>query len=73
MYTEGESTIVIEYKVDSDFPTLEFSIEKWKQTIKDGTPRKDILMMKDSGLNAKYRYYVDNKLIKEVVISKDEW
>ena len=73
MYTEGESTIVIEYNVDSNFPPLEFSIEKSKQTIKDGTPIKDILMMKESSLNAKYRYYIDNKLIKEVVISKDEW
>ena len=70
MYEEGESTIVAEYDVKEWFPV---SDEELKHNIKLATPREGKAMLIESGLNAKYRYYFNDNLVKEVMITADEW
>ena len=70
IYNEGESTIVMEYNI-RDY--IFVGDEELKKEIKAATPLETITLMRESNLNAKYRYYLNDKIVKEVTITADEW
>ena len=70
MYNEGESTVVFEYNIRNYTPVGD---EELKKNIKAATPLEATSTMKESNLNAKYRYYLNGEIVKEVTITADEW
>jgi len=72
MYEQDETTIVLEYDIYQDIFTG-VSDRDLKERIKAATDPSTKSGIKASGLNVIYKYYIDDKVVKEVMITEEEW